>query len=68
MHSIFLDKITFKKNTEFNVTALNYEGVAARSLNEGNHNGDSVWMSDLNKHSIFMHYQHFYDFISPFSP
>lgn len=67
MHCIFLDKITFKENTEF--TALNYEGVAARSLNEGNdHIGDSVWMSDLNKHSIFMHYQNFYDFNSPFSP
>ena len=43
MHSIFPDKITFKENTEF--TALNYEGVAAGSLNEGSHNGDSVWIS-----------------------
>jgi len=54
VHSLFLDKITFKENTEF--TALNYKGVAAGSLNEGIHNGDSVWISDLNKHSIFMHY------------
>jgi len=43
VHSIFPDKITFKENTEF--TALNYKGVAAGSLNEGSHNGDSVCLN-----------------------